>query len=128
MAQKTVCDLCKRNEADKNFKIMEKYQIWGPFYGDDWRHIDVCTECYKKLFGDTTDEVNGDNNDLMEYKERVLNYFKKIVPMLTIYTANDRFYFMKLVNDILNERYDEIEHELSTYNRIKDMKESNKLC
>ena len=123
MAQKTMCDFCKKNEADKNFKIMEKYQIWGPFYGDDWKHIDICTECYEKLFGvDTSDKVDGNNKDLMEYKERVLEYFNKV--SFPLYPVNDRIHFMRLVRDILDERYDRVDTELLLYNKYKESKDT----
>ena len=47
---KTICDICKENEADKNYKFKEfdnALDIFGRKTG--WKYIDICPTCYENL-------------------------------------------------------------------------------
>ena len=51
---KCICDICRKNTADNNFKVKQKREF--PTYEYDlvlmnshWVRIDACTECYEKL-------------------------------------------------------------------------------
>ena len=45
---KTICDICKTNEAHKKFKVKHYIRPWRRANGR-WERIDICTECYNKL-------------------------------------------------------------------------------
>lgn len=52
---KTICDLCKTKEANKNFKVKENkefasYDCRYVYQFRDWVRIDICNDCYKKLW------------------------------------------------------------------------------
>lgn len=48
---KCLCDICERNDADKNFKIKKKFfhRDYSGFNKPEWKDIDICEECYEKL-------------------------------------------------------------------------------
>ena len=51
---KCICDICKRNTADKHFKVKEKREFPTYEYGlvlmnSHWINIDICEGCYAKL-------------------------------------------------------------------------------
>jgi len=53
--KKIICDLCKINEASRKFKVKQSGKFeYKPFgCGPDiksWKRIDICGECYQKLF------------------------------------------------------------------------------
>ena len=39
---KKICDLCKTNEADNNFKVKKDGRL-------GWERTDICDVCYRKL-------------------------------------------------------------------------------
>ena len=128
MAQKTICDFCNKNEANKNIRMQEKREVvcFGhgfAFPETRWEEIDICDECYKKFFNkDKKNHSDKETDKLAEYKERVLNYFEKVSYQL--YPFGERIYFMRLVRDILDERYDRFDTDLLSYNKYNTSKET----
>ena len=39
---KTVCDICRANEATKIFKVKKLESMF------DWKRIDICVHCYNQ--------------------------------------------------------------------------------
>lgn len=128
MAQKTICDFCNKNEANKNIRMQEKREVTCFGHGFAfpeirWEEIDICDECYKKFFNkDNKNHSDKETDKLAEYKERVLNHFEKASYQL--YPFGERIYFMRLVRDILDERYDRFDANLLPYNKCKTDKET----
>ena len=53
--QKVLCDICKKEAADKRFKVKKEietanYDMGFVFPKREWIHIDICEYCYEKLF------------------------------------------------------------------------------
>ena len=53
--QKVICDICKKEAADKRFKVKKEietanYDMGFVFPKREWIHIDICEYCYEKLF------------------------------------------------------------------------------
>ena len=48
--QKTICDICKTNEAAEHFRVQQSKKYKFP-WGEECRYqyIDVCQDCYDKL-------------------------------------------------------------------------------
>lgn len=50
MANKVMCDICRKQEASRIFKVKKReagvLRRWS-----DWKQIDVCGECGEKLLG-----------------------------------------------------------------------------
>lgn len=52
-----ICDICKKNDADKKFKIkrsVKGYRLGAGYLGYIWspyEKIVICNECADKLFG-----------------------------------------------------------------------------
>ena len=47
---KRICDICRKNEADKHYKIKERHEICeftehGVFAKSSWVDIDICESC-----------------------------------------------------------------------------------
>ena len=61
---KLICDVCKKNAADKCYKIKE---LKGRFINGDivnkWTRIDICQSCLDMLL----DNSNSDGSDLCDY-------------------------------------------------------------
>lgn len=53
----TICDICREQEADCQFKV--KYKIGG------WYHIDICKTCFEMLM-----EVRREAQNERTYKEK----------------------------------------------------------
>lgn len=53
--RKIICDLCEKNEADTCFKVQERLEF--PCCEYIWVRIDVCKECYNKLFKGEKDGI-----------------------------------------------------------------------
>lgn len=51
---KTVCDICKTNEAVRNFKVKRLKSMF------DWQRIDICANCYNQLIQNSK---KGDKNN-----------------------------------------------------------------
>lgn len=47
---KRVCDICKEKEPCEAYRVKKRNYIFN-FIAKDWREIDICEECYEKLFG-----------------------------------------------------------------------------
>ena len=51
-----ICDLCKKNDADRKYKIKQSvkgYKYGAAYLGRIWLHYEqivICDECAKKLF------------------------------------------------------------------------------
>lgn len=51
-----ICDLCKKNDADRKYKIKQSvkgYKCGAAYLGRVWlpyEHIVICDECAEKLF------------------------------------------------------------------------------
>ena len=77
-----VCDLCKKKEPNKRFKVKMSrrgcYQRTG--YGIKWnsriwnpyKTISICEDCAEKLFG-----IKTDSTILKEIQEKVINSRKE---------------------------------------------------
>ena len=46
---KCVCDICKKNDADHVIKAKKRWVYSDGFKGT-WTKIDICEECFWKLF------------------------------------------------------------------------------
>ena len=46
--EKIICDVCNKNEANRRFKV--KLECGMAYQGNKWISIDICKECYDKLF------------------------------------------------------------------------------
>lgn len=49
MATKTICDICKLNEADDSYKF-KRSEKYCSFWWGRYEVIDICEECANKLF------------------------------------------------------------------------------
>jgi hypothetical protein len=48
---KTICDFCKKNPGSKNFKVKRRTYKQGFFHlKRTWVYVDICSQCYEKLF------------------------------------------------------------------------------
>lgn len=46
---KTICDLCKKNEANQKYRNkVEKRKMFFPYV--QYEYVDICDECFEKLF------------------------------------------------------------------------------
>ncbi len=62
---KCLCDICKKNEANKHFKVKRKERRWrNGYYWTKYAKIDICENCYDKLINLTDKEFT---NILNEY-------------------------------------------------------------
>lgn len=62
---KCLCDICKKNEANKHFKVKQKERRWtNGYYWTKYAKIDICENCYDKLINLTDKEFT---NILNEY-------------------------------------------------------------
>ena len=53
--QKVICDICEKKYADKRFKVKKEietanFDMGFVFPKREWVHIDICEDCYEKLF------------------------------------------------------------------------------
>ena len=53
--QKVICDICEKKAADKHFKVKKEieaanFDMGFVFPKREWVHIDICEDCYEKLF------------------------------------------------------------------------------
>lgn len=60
--RKIICDLCKKNEASRFYKVKQKMLVpWRKydlvFSKLQWVRRDICKECYDKLFKGEKDGV-----------------------------------------------------------------------
>ena len=51
---KRICDICEKNEANKNYKIKQQkcfadYSMGFVFPKYEWIEIDICNECFEKM-------------------------------------------------------------------------------
>lgn len=60
--KKIICDFCKKNEAKNLFRIQQQIEV--PVWGCDmvlskpkWVDVDICKECYDKLFKGEKDGI-----------------------------------------------------------------------
>lgn len=57
-----ICDLCKKNDADRKYKIKQSvkgYKYGAAYLGRVWlpyKQIVICNECAEKLFGITSND------------------------------------------------------------------------
>lgn len=57
-----ICDLCKKNDADRKYKIKQSvkgYRYGAAYLGRVWlpyEQIVICDECAKKLFSITSND------------------------------------------------------------------------
>lgn len=51
MANRIMCDFCGVNDADSSYQIRMKTRGKNRDTWSSWRHIDICNQCVKNLFG-----------------------------------------------------------------------------
>ncbi len=51
MSERIMCDFCGANGANTSYKISVKTKSKYRNAWSSWRHIDICNQCVKKLFG-----------------------------------------------------------------------------
>ena len=56
--KKIVCDVCNSNPADNRFKVKMEKLIQSGFSKYEYVPIDICKECYDKLFKIAKDKNN----------------------------------------------------------------------
>lgn len=47
--EKTICDVCKKNEASEKFKVKKEMITSYEFLSRGYVPIDICESCYRKL-------------------------------------------------------------------------------
>ena len=60
--RKIICDICKKNGASRLYKVKQKILVhcWGYellIPKPKWTRIDMCKECYDKLFKGEKDGI-----------------------------------------------------------------------
>ena len=66
---KIICDICEERVADEHFRVQKQIKTVGFFdYGlvfpkNEWVPIDICEECYQKLFFKSSVEEENNKND-----------------------------------------------------------------
>lgn len=57
--KKIVCDICNNNPADNRFKVKMEKLVHSGFLRYEYVPVDICKECYDKLFKVAKDKNNG---------------------------------------------------------------------
>ena len=83
--KKIVCDVCSSNPANNRFKVKMEKLVHSGFSRYEYVPIDICKECYDKLF-----KIAKDKNNLCPYYVELPYSDSNIPPKYVCYGTREK--------------------------------------